>query len=343
MNHYPKVAIVILNWNGRFFLEKFLPSVYNSDYPNIEFIVGDNGSTDNSVEFVRTVYPTIRIVQNDRNLGFAGGYNEVLKTVKADYFVLLNSDVEVPPDWITPVIEMLESNPDMAVAQPKIRSYYHRDHFEHAGAAGGFIDGYGFPFCRGRMLHVLEKDDGQYNHPCDVFWASGAAFFIKQRHWELSGGFDADFFAHMEEVDLCWRLQQAGCRIGYCPQSVVYHVGGGTLATSNPQKTYLNFRNNLFMLQKNLPFLRACWVISARMWIDLAALIHFMIVGKFRDAWAISRAHQRFFLDIFKTARKRNRNGKPGKLRGFYRGSFIWAFYVHGKHTFSKLNPRHFL
>lgn len=341
MNHYPKVAVVILNWNGRYFLEKFLPSVYNSDYPNIEFIVGDNGSTDDSVEFVRTVYPTIRIIQNDRNLGFAGGYNEVLKMVEADYFILLNSDVEVSPDWIAPVIDLLENNPDMAAAQPKIRSYYLRDHFEHAGAAGGFIDNYGFPFCRGRMLHVLEKDHGQYDDPRDIFWASGAAFFIKRQHWELSGGFDADFFAHMEEVDLCWRLQQAGYRIGYCPQSVVYHVGGGTLAARNPQKTYLNFRNNLFMLQKNLSFLRAVWVIFARMWIDLAALIHFIILGKFSDAWAISRAHQRFFLDIFKTARKRNR--KKTVPKGIYRGSFIWAFYVNGKNAFNKLDPQRFL
>jgi len=343
MNRYPKVAVVILNWNGRFFLEKFLPSVYNSDYPNIEFIVGDNGSTDDSVAFVRAVYPTIRIIQNDRNLGFAGGYNAVLKTVEADYFVLLNSDVEVPANWITPVIELLERNPDMAVAQPKICSNYQRDSFEHAGAAGGFIDSYGFPFCRGRMLHLVEKDRGQYDTPHDIFWASGAAFFIKQPLWELAGGFDADFFAHMEEIDLCWRLQRMGYRIGYCPHSVVYHVGGGTLAASNPQKTYLNFRNNLFMLQKNLPFLRAWWVVFARMWFDLAALLHFLAKGKLRDAWAISRAHQRFFLDVFKTARKRARNAERVNLRGLYRGSFIWAFYVHGKNIFSKLDPKRFV
>ena len=342
MSPYPKVAVVILNWNGRFFLEKFLPSVYNSDYPNIEFIIGDNGSTDDSVEFVRSLYPTIRIIRNDRNLGFAGGYNEVLKAVTADYFVLLNSDVEVTPNWITPVIDMLENNPDMAVAQPKIRSYYLRDRFEHAGAAGGFIDRYGFPFCRGRMLHVLEKDEGQYDQGSDIFWATGAAFFIKRKHWELSGGFDADFFAHMEEIDLCWRLQRAGYRIGYCPESLVYHVGGGTLTASNPQKTYLNFRNNLFMLQKNLPWFTACWVIFARLWIDLAALIHFMLKGKFRDAWAVSRSHQRFFLDFFKTARKRNKSGKQAALHGYYAGSFIRAFYLQGKKTFGQLDPRRF-
>ncbi len=343
MKHYPKVAVVILNWNGRFFLEKFLPSVYNSDYPCVEFVVGDNGSTDDSVAFVEANYPAIRIIRNNNNLGFAGGYNEVLKYVEADYFILLNSDVEVTPHWITPVIELLENNPDMAAAQPKIRSCYQRDHFEHAGAGGGFIDQYGFPFCRGRMLHIVEKDQGQYNDTRDVFWASGAAFFIRRTCWESMGGFDSDFFAHMEEVDLCWRLKLAGYRVGYCPQSVVYHVGGGTLATSNPRKTYLNFRNSLFMLQKNLPFKTAVWVIFARMWIDLVALIHFMVQGKFGDAWAISRSHQRFFLDFFKTARKRTRLNQRLKGTGVYRCSFIWAFYVHGKTVFSQLNPKRFL
>ncbi|WP_233632467.1 glycosyltransferase family 2 protein [Parapedobacter sp. ISTM3] len=343
MKHYPKVAVVILNWNGRFFLEKFLPSVYNSNYPNVEFVVGDNASSDDSVDFVAAHFPAIRIIRNSSNLGFAGGYNEVLKSVDADYFVLLNSDVEVTPDWITPVIELLESHPDMAAAQPKIRSYYQRDHFEHAGAGGGFIDYYGFPFCRGRMLHVVEKDDGQYDDACEVFWASGAALFIKRQCWELSGGFDADFFAHMEEVDLCWRLKLAGYRIGYCPHAVVYHVGGGTLAASNPRKTYLNFRNSLFMMQKNLPFLQAVWVLFARMWIDFIALIHFLIAGKSKDAWAISRSHQRFFLDFFKTAKKRKQYRQKFGTKGIYRGSFIWAFYIHGKTRFSQLNRRKFL
>jgi len=342
MRHLPKVAVVILNWNGRFFLEKFLPSVYNSDYPNVEFIVGDNGSTDDSVAFVTENFPSVRVVRNDRNLGFAGGYNAVLKRVDADYFVLLNSDVEVTPNWISPVIELLESQPDMAAAQPKIRSYYQRDRFEHAGAAGGFIDQYGFPFCRGRLLHIVEPDNGQYDDPCEVFWASGAAFFIKRKCWEEVGGFDADFFAHMEEVDLCWRLRLAGYRIGYCPNAVVYHVGGGTLATSNPRKTYLNFRNSLYMMQKNLPFARACWVIFARMWIDLVALFHFLFQAKWGDAWAISRAHQRFFVDFFLTAKKRRRNVPPVDGSGIYRGSFIWAFYVGGRKYFRHLDRHRF-
>ncbi len=343
MKQYPKVAVVILNWNNRFFLEKFLPSVYNSDYPNVEFVVGDNGSTDDSLSFLETTYPTIRIIRNSSNLGYAGGYNAVLQHVKAEYFVLLNSDVEVTPHWITPVIELLERQPGMAAAQPKIRAYHQRDHFEHAGAAGGYIDRYGFPFCRGRMLHVVEKDLGQYDDARDVFWASGAAFFIRRACWEAAGGFDADFFAHMEEVDLCWRLQLAGYRIGYCPQSVVYHVGGGTLAPSNPRKTYLNFRNSLFMLQKNLPLFEALWIIFARMWIDLVALIHFLALGKFRDAWAVSRSHQRFVLDFFKTAKKRKNIREQGQIEGRYRGSFVWAFYVLRKATFSNLRDDNFV
>ncbi|WP_257656409.1 glycosyltransferase family 2 protein [Parapedobacter lycopersici] len=343
MKQHPKVAVVILNWNGRFFLEKFLPYVYNSTYPNIEFVVGDNASSDDSVAFVRADYPTIRVITNQQNLGFAGGYNEVLKQVDADYFVLLNSDVEVTPDWIQPVIELLESQPDMAAAQPKIRSLHQRDHFEHAGAAGGYLDSYGFPFCRGRILHAIEQDNGQYDDIREVFWVSGAALFIKRTCWEVVGGFDDDFFAHMEEVDLAWRLKLMGYRMGYCPKSVVFHVGGGTLSASNPQKTFLNFRNSLFLLQKNLPFFKAAWIIFARMWIDLVALFHFLSLGKFSDAWAISRAHQQFFANFAKTAKKRRKYAAVFQHAGHYRGSVVWAFYVHGKTMFSKLNPRRFL
>lgn len=343
MNQYPKVAIVILNWNGRFFLEKYLPYVYNSTYPNIEFIVGDNASTDDSIAFIQREYPTIRVIANNSNLGYAGGYNEVLRQVTADYYVLLNSDVEVTPDWIEPVIQLLESRPDMAAAQPKIRSVLRRGQFEHAGAAGGYVDRYGFPFCRGRILHGVEQDNGQYDDTREVFWASGAALFIKRPCWDAVDGFDDDFFAHMEEVDLAWRLKLSGYRIGYCPESVVYHVGGGTLNASNPQKTFLNFRNSLYVLQKNLPFFAAVWTIFARMWIDLVALLHFMSLGKFGDAWAISRAHQHFFINIAKTARKRKKYTTVFQSAGLYRGSVIWAFYILGKTVFQKLNPKRFL
>ncbi|MGO3306262.1 Glycosyltransferase [Sphingobacterium sp. JB170] len=342
MKNMPKVAVVILNWNGRFFLEKFLPSVYNSTYPNIEFILGDNASTDDSVSYVAENYPSIKIICNATNLGFAGGYNEILKQVEADYYVLLNSDVEVTPNWIEPVIEYLETEPGMVAAQPKIIAMHQKGFFEHAGAAGGFIDLYGYPFCRGRMMHVVEKDNGQYNDNCEVFWATGAALFIHSDAWKAADGFDADFFAHMEEIDLCWRLKRMGHRIGYVAQSTIYHVGGGTLNTSNPQKTYLNFRNNLVMVQKNTHLALGFWIIFVRLWLDLFAAIKFLIDGKPRDAWAISRAHQFFFLHLFKNAAKRK--GYPGKgnLTGFYKRSVIWGFYVNKIRKFANLKVENF-
>lgn len=341
MTNYPKVSIVILNWNGRYFLEKFLPSVYNSTYPNIEFVVGDNGSTDDSVAFVEEFFPLVRIIENDKNYGFAGGYNKILEQVDADYYVLLNSDVEVTPNWVEPVIELMEKE-DFVAAQPKIRAYHKKTHFEHAGAAGGYIDSLGYPFCRGRILHVVEEDKGQYDNVKEIFWATGAALFIKSSVWKEVGGFDADFFAHMEEIDLCWRLKNRGYRIGYCPDSVVYHVGGGTLNTSNPKKTYLNFRNNLIMLQKNLPTVKAVAVIFIRFWMDLLALIQFLLQGKAKDAWAISRAHQHFLLHLFKNSKKRKKNSAKTNNFGIYRKSIIWDFYVNKIHKFSNLSADNF-
>ena len=342
MTNYPKVAVVILNWNGRYFLEKFLPSVFNSSYSHVDFVVGDNASTDDSVSFVRENYPAIRIIQNEVNLGFAGGYNAVLGQVEADYYVLLNSDVEVTTGWIEPIIELLESTPDMVAAQPKIRAFHDKKLFEHAGGSGGFMDSYGYPFCRGRILDHLEEDFGQYDDPQEVFWATGAALFIRSSVWKESGGFDADFFAHMEEIDLCWRLKRMGYKIGVCPRSVVYHVGGGTLKTSNPQKTYLNFRNNLVMLQKNLGFWSAVWVIFVRLWLDLFALLKFLSERKPKDAWAVSRAHQYFFLNIFKTARKRTRFDAEYNKVGLYKNCVMWDFFVHKVRKFSELKVRHF-
>lgn len=341
MINYPKVSVVILNWNGRYFLEKFLPSVYNSTYPNIEFIIGDNASTDDSIEFVREIYPQIKIIKNDNNYGFAGGYNKILEQVDSDYYILLNSDVEVTSNWIEPVIEMMERN-NYAAAQPKILAYHSKSHFEHAGAAGGFIDNYGYPFCRGRILHHVEQDNGQYDTEMEIFWATGAALFIKTEAWKDVNGFDSDFFAHMEEIDLCWRLKKLGHKIGYCPLSKVYHVGGGTLNTSNPQKTFLNFRNNLFMLQKNLSFYKAIWVIFIRMWLDLLALIQFLIKGKPKDAWAISRAHQHFFISFFKTARKRKKSISKENKKGIFHKSIIWQFYANKIQKFSQLPVKNF-
>ena len=342
MTAYPKVAVVILNWNGKFFLEKFLPSVFNSTYPNIEFIIGDNASTDDSLAYVRQNFPKFKILENTENLGFAGGYNAILEKVDADYFVLLNSDVEVTENWIEPVIKQLESDPLLVACQPKIQSYHQKGHFEHAGAAGGFIDYFGFPFCRGRILDKVEKDEGQYNDPIEVFWATGAALFIKAYAWREANGFDADFFAHFEEIDLCWRLKRMGYKIGYCPNSLIYHVGGGTLNTSNPQKTYLNFRNNMVMMQKNLPLGQAIWRLAMRLWWDLFALIKFLVDGKRKDAWAVSRAHQYFFRNFFRNARKRTKYPKKYNNKGQYKNSIIWDYYVNKIHKYSELDENNF-
>ncbi|UIR57073.1 glycosyltransferase family 2 protein [Sphingobacterium sp. SRCM116780] len=343
MKNYPKVAVVILNWNGKFFLEKFLPSVYNSSYPNIEFVIGDNASTDDSLAFVRASYPKITLLENEQNYGFAGGYNHILARVEADYFILLNSDVEVTTNWIEPVIAMLEQDVNLVAAQPKILSFHNKAKFEHAGAAGGYIDRYGFPFCAGRILDKVEYDLGQYDDEKEIFWASGAALFIKSQAWKEAQGLDEDFFAHMEEIDLCWRLKRMGYRIGYCPDSTVYHVGGGTLNASNPQKTYLNFRNNLFMLQKNLPLGQAIGIIFIRFWFDLLALIKFLFDQKFKDAWAISRAHRSFFVNFFKNAKKRKTLQTVENKTGGYKKSIIIDFFVDKKHKFSDLNQKHFL
>jgi len=342
MTQYPKVAVVILNWNGKFFLEKFLPYVYNSTYPNVLFVVGDNGSTDDSVAFVQQNYPSITVIRNEQNYGFAGGYNEILKQVEADYYVLLNSDVEVTPNWIEPVIDYLEKEPGMVAAQPKILAYHDKNLFEYAGAAGGYMDWLGYPFCRGRIMQEVEQDQHQYDDNCEIFWATGAALFIRADAWRKAEGFDTDFFAHMEEIDLCWRLKRMGYRIGYVAESTVYHVGGGTLKTSNPKKTYLNFRNNLLMIQKNSGTL-ACWgIIFIRLWLDLLALLKFLVDGKPRDAWAISRAHQYFFWNIFRNAKKRKHYPVKENQTGLYRKSIIWDFYMNKVRKFSQLKSKDF-
>jgi len=341
MNYTPKVAVVILNWNGIEHLRLFLPYVVASEWPNLEIVLGDNASTDGSVAFVKKAYPQITIIQNDDNYGFTGGYNKVLAQVDADYYILLNSDVEVPPGWIAPVIELMESDPLIAAAAPKIKAYLQKDHFEHAGAAGGFIDHFGYPFCRGRMFYEIEEDKGQYQQSGEVFWASGAALFIKKKYWDEAGGFDDRFFAHMEEIDLCWRLKNRGYKVMYCAQSEVFHVGGGTLNTENPFKTYLNFRNNLLLLKKNLPFWRSAGVISIRMWMDLMALFRFLNEGKRKDAWAVSKAHQNFARNIFKREHVKISTDRS-KLKGMYKGSIVVVFFMKKKHSFTSLDQERF-
>ena len=338
MTKIPNVAVIILNWNGRNFLESFLPSVIASTYPRLEIIVADNASTDQSIEFLKANYPTVTIIQNDQNYGFAEGYNRAISQLEFDYFILLNSDVEVSSNWIEPVIDLMESDLNIAVAQPKVLSHSKRNYFEYAGAAGGYLDVLGYPFCRGRIFDTVEEDFKQYDDPSEIFWASGAAFFIKRNYWVETGGFDPDFFAHMEEIDLCWRLKNLGYKIVICPKSTVFHVGGGTLSAESPFKTYLNFRNNLVMLQKNLSSGNAFLIIFMRFWLDLLSLIKYLFEGKPRNAMAISKAHFYFFAHFFKNI---NKAGKINKSKfnaaGLYRGSIVWDYFMKKKKTFSSL------
>ncbi len=338
MTKVPKVSAVILNWNGQSFLEKFLPSVVSSTYSGLEIVLGDNASTDDSVVFIQKNYPTVRIIQNDKNYGFAEGYNRILEQLDTEYFILLNSDVEVTPGWIEPVIHLMESELYIAVAQPKILSYSHKEHFEYAGAAGGYLDALGYPFCRGRIFDTVEEDHGQYNDQSEIFWASGAALFIKRKYWVEVGGLDPDFFAHMEEIDLCWRLKNKGYMIVFCSKSKVYHVGGGTLNAESPFKTYLNFRNNLVLLQKNLSFGKAFLVIFIRFWLDLLSLIKYLFDGKPGNAMAISKAHFYFFGHLFKNIGKaREINVKKFNDSGLYKGSIVWEYFIRKKKTFNSL------
>ncbi|MBB6502856.1 glycosyltransferase family 2 protein [Pedobacter cryoconitis] len=334
----PSVAVVILNWNGKQLLADFLPSVIKSRYSNLQLIVGDNASTDGSVDFVRANFPTVQIIENDRNYGFAEGYNRILHRVSADYYVLLNSDVEVPENWIEPVIKAMEADVNIAAAQPKIKWQKDKALFEYAGAAGGFLDINSFPFCRGRIFDVIEADLGQYNNAKEIFWASGAAFFIKRAQWEETGGLDPDLFAHMEEIDLCWRLKNRGYHIIYCPDAEVYHVGGGTLDSNNPYKVFLNFRNNLIIMQKNLPANEAVWRIFIRMSIDFVAWIQFLLKGKTKFAWAINKAHYQFLANIKRTTAKRDTPHLVySKHTGVYHSSVVWSFFIKGTKYFSQL------
>ncbi len=334
----PKVAVVILNWNGRHYLEQFLPSVVASAYSNLEICVGDNASTDDSVQFLKKNYPQISLIQNDQNYGFAGGYNRVLAQVDAEYVVLLNSDVEVEKNWINPVIELLESNLQIAAAQPKLLSYRDKNSFEYAGAAGGFIDYLGYPFCRGRIFDTVEKNEGQYDQASEIFWASGAALFIRKKAWDEVKGFDEDFFAHMEEIDLCWRLKNRGYQIWYCPEACVYHVGGGTLAAESPFKTFLNFRNNLWMIHKNHPPKTAFFKVFTRFFLDFVSLLKFLAEGKPKNAAAISKAHVAFLKSWKINAAKRQPVNPDQNTHGIYPRSIVWDYFIRKKKKFSDLS-----
>lgn len=295
------------------------------------------------MDFVQHNFPSVNMIRNPENEGFAGGYNRALAGVEADYFVLLNQDVEVSPGWIQPLVELMRQYPAAAACQPKIRSYHRRDAFEYAGAAGGWMDRWGYTFCRGRIFDTVEEDSGQYDSVSEIFWASGAALFIRASAFREAGGLDPYFFAHMEEIDLCWRLQLAGHSVLFCPGSVVYHVGGGSLPQGNPKKTYLNFRNNLVMMSKNLPAGEKRWKIPARLLLDGIAGIKSLLGGRPSDVPAILRAHYHFYrwlLNKPSARRTKERTGRPPRLdtlRGVYRGSILWQYFIRRNRYFSRL------
>lgn len=332
-----KIIVAILNYNGKKWLKKFLPTVVsNSD--EAEIVVIDNASTDDSVEFLKQFFPDIRLVINETNHGFAGGYNEGLKNLNADYFILLNSDVEVTNNWILPVINLLEKDSSIAAAQPKVLAYNKRTHFEHAGAAGGMMDKFGYPFCRGRIFYSTEQDNNQFNKTTEIFWATGACLFIRGKVFKDLGGFDADYFAHMEEIDLCWRIKNTGQKIIYTPESTVYHVGGGTLDYMSPFKTYLNFRNSLYTLHKNYDgFLLG--IIFTRLVLDGIAGIKFLFGGEFKNIWSIIKSHFHYYKHIPKLNKQRKilPKKKYNNLVGVYKKSIVWQFFAKNKENFSDL------
>lgn len=342
MTKTSKIAIVILNWNGEKLFSKFLPSVIeNSQGDNIEITVADNGSTDNSISFLKQNFPSVKILDLEKNYGFAEGYNRSLKQISADYFVLLNSDVKVSENWLEPCISLFKEDDKIAAIQPKILSFNKPESFEYAGAAGGFIDKFGYPFCRGRILNKLEKDNQQYNQKTQIFWASGASMFVRAETFNTLGGLDGDFWAHMEEIDLCWRFKNAGYKIVYEPKSVVYHLGGGTLSYGSPKKIYLNFRNNLFMLFKNLPKQQFKRIFLARMVLDGVAAIKFILGFNFREFWAVIKAHFSFYKNLSKLNKKRKKTQKMVVKKEhdeIYPKSIMWKFFLQKKRNFSALN-----
>lgn len=338
MTSLPSVAVVILNWNGKKFLQKFLPSVVASDYENLSVIVADNASTDDSISFINEFFPQVNVIINLKNNGFSKGYNAALKKVSADYYVLLNSDVEVNSGWIAPIILLMESDEKIAACQPKILSFKNKNQFEYAGASGGWIDILGYPFNRGRVFDFCEKDKGQYNKASEVFWATGAALFVKSSVFHELNGFDEYFFAHQEEIDLCWRMQRAGYKIYAEPASVVYHVGGGTLPMGDRKKVFLNFRNNLVMLSKNLRFFDLLWTIPLRIFLDTIAAFQALVKGNFSTFISIESAHLHYLNWIFFVKKKTKlRKIKMKNLAGVYNGSIVWKFFINKKKTFSEI------
>ena len=344
----PDIAVVILNWNGINHLKKFLPSVIEHTNPELaEIYVADNGSTDDSLIWLRQNFPGIKIIELGRNWGFAEGYNRSLKQISSAYYLLLNSDVEVTLHWLEPLFELINGDPSVAACMPKIKSAYDRSLFEYAGAAGGFIDKYGYPFCRGRIFYHIESDNGQYDNNIEIFWASGACFLVRSELYFTAGGLDPFFFAHMEEIDLCWRLKNHGFRIMFTHQSRVYHLGGGTLPKKNHRKTYLNFRNNLILLMKNLPAAKFWQTMTARIILDFVAAVYFLIKLDPKESYAVLKAYFSIIFHLGKILNSRKEEmGRVHPLHHHetYTGSIVWQFYIKRKRKFSQLGYKsHFV
>lgn len=330
------IAVVILNYNGRGFLEKFLPLVIERS-PGARVIVVDNGSSDTSVDYLKQNFRDTELIEFSENYGFAGGYNKAVGMIDTPIQVLLNSDIEPGEGWLAPLVAMMESDQNIAACMPKIRSYHQPGYFEYAGASGGYIDFLGYPYCRGRLLDSIEKDEQQYEDCCEVFWATGASILVRRDAFIKAGGFDVSFFAHMEEIDLCWRLHSLGYKLMVCPQSVVYHVGGGTLSKANPRKTYLNFRNNQYLLYKNLPFRYRMFILPLRFALDMLAAFVFLLKGARKDAIAVVKAHLHFWKAI--PGLRKNKNPFPLQGRSYIgKKSLIWNYYVLGKKTYKALH-----
>lgn len=338
-----KIAVVILNYNGKSFLEKFLPGVIANSV-GAGIFVADNASTDDSVDFLTTHFPQVQLVRNQENGGFAKGYNDALKHIQAEYYVLLNSDIEVTPGWIDPCLKMLENHPDIVAVQPKILAWHNPKKFEHAGAAGGFLDKNFYPFCQGRIFENTEEDKGQYNQPREIFWATGACMFIRSAAYHEAGGLDDAFFAHMEEIDLCWRLKTRGHKLFYCPDSTIFHVGGGTLNYMNPKKTYLNFRNSLYMIAKNYEgnlFVK----LFGRMCLDGIAAGLFLVKFQFSHFWAVFKAHMSFYGRLRTLLQQRRELRKQITVfnrAGLYKRNIVVRKFIGGVRTFSDLRPTDF-
>ena len=330
-----KIAIVILNWNGQKLLEQFLPSIVNFSSEEAVIYIADNASTDSSIEFIQKNYPSIKIVQNTVNGGYAKGYNDALKFINADIYCLLNSDVEVTKNWLKPIIDVFETEEKTAIVQPKLLDFKDKTRFEYAGAAGGYIDLFGYPYCRGRVFNFLETDKGQFNDTTNIFWASGACLFIRSEVYHQLKGFDEDYFAHQEEIDLCWRTQNNGYQVKYVGKSKVYHVGGATLKETNPHKTFLNFRNSLFNVAKNVPKKWFLFVLISRLILDGVAGLKFIFELRPIHSLAIIKAHFSFYKNFNKSLNKRK---KVSKKQNYYRHiSVVWQYFVLGRKEFKNL------